>query len=225
MATKRLRSEIPIKEITFDEDIYPRSGYNWQTGYDYSQSMLAGATFPPIVLAKFKGNLYLIDGKHRLEATKLIKKNKIDAVIHVGWSRRMMFEEAIKSNISHGRVLSPYEKRMLALKLRELKYSNEKISELIMVPFDKIEGFVAQRLTNAITGEVITETVVKSGLKHLAGQTVVQDIESQQKSYYIRDQVSLLEQLINIIESGNLDVDNTDVSRLVKDLKQLLVKV
>lgn len=215
---------ILIKDVHFDEELYPRSGYNWQTGYDYSQSMNTGAIFPRIILALLNKKYYLVDGKHRLEATKILHRKSINALVYTGWNKRKIFEQAIQCNISHGRVLSPYEKRMIALKLRKMKYGNANISKMLQIPTGKLEKFVANRIINTITGEEI----VKSGLKNLAGQQMtelrMEQINNSQKPMYISSQLSLLEQLTEILEKGMLDTGNEDVMRLIEDLKSLLDK-
>lgn len=223
MGVKRINSTVKTSDIKFDVSLYPRAGHDWRTSYDYAQSMKSGAVFPPVILAKYNNQLILVDGKHRLEAYKTLKIDTVKAEVYIGWSKKKIFEEAIRYNISHGRVLSPYEKRMLALKLRQFGYNDAQVSELIQVPLDKVESFVAQRLVNAITGDVECEAIIKGPLKHLAGQTVSEGVIESQKMYYSRNQVTLLEHLIRIIESNELDSADPKVSGLIDRLKELLV--
>ena len=235
---REIKSKVLISEIVFDEELYPRSMYNWQTAYDYSQSMKVGAKFPDIVLAFFNGKKYLVDGKHRMEAYKLLKIKKIPAIVYTGWNKEKIFKEAVKFNITHGRGLSPYEKRRIALKLMELNSSQKEISKLIQVPLDKLEKFVGNRLVNSITGEEMTldkteamareigKVILKSGIKHFAGTTLTEEelkeLESNQKDFYMTSQVSLLKTLINILENNLLDKENKQVTQLIFKLKELL---
>ena len=145
---RQIRSKVPIKEIFFDETLYPRASYNWQTAYDYSQSMKIGAKFPPIIIAILNGKKYLVDGKHRTEATKMNKQKEIKAIVYSGWSKKKIFLEAVRTNIAHGKLLGPYDKRRIAVKLREMNVSQDQISEIIQIPQDKLENFVGQRLIN-----------------------------------------------------------------------------
>jgi len=223
---RRIVSEIPIKEISFNEDVYPRVGYNWQTGYDYAQSMRTGAKFPLITLALFKGTKILVDGKHRLEAYKLLKVNKVKAEVFTGWGLNKIFEEAIKRNIAHGRGLSPFEKRRIALKLREMDFADNKISAIIQVPMDKLEGFVAQRLVNSITGETIKQVIVKSELKHLAGKdykfSETNEIEQIQTPMYANNQLDLIEQVISLIENNLLNIKDQKIKERFNYLKSII---
>lgn len=232
------KMKVNLTDITFDEDLYPRSQYDWKTAYDYSQSMRVGAKFPPIVLAVFEGKKILVDGKHRIEASKLLKKKEIEAIIHVGWTKKQIFLEAIKLNIAHGRGLSPYEKRRLALKLTQMEIGKQGICEIIQVPIDKIDNFVAQRLINSVTGEEINsaehekkmnefgQAILKSGFKHLAGTNInefdVLDIEEAQKGFNMSSQVELLSQVVKILERDLFDKTNPKVVKLLSTIKSLL---
>lgn len=224
---KRLKN-IELSKITFDEEIYPRSQVVWQVAYDYSESMKVGSNFPPIVLALHRRRLVLVDGMHRIDAHKLLKKNTIKAEIYTGWNYRRIFEEAVRRNIQHGKPLSPFEKRRIALKLRQMNYNFKEVSKIIQVSFDKIEDFVSQRMISATTGKTLVdrETIVKSPLKHLAGRTFkrrdFEAIQETQKGIYVRDQINLLKDLINLLKNGLLDTSNKRVNELMEELKILI---
>lgn len=222
---RKINKRVEIQNVHFSEDLYPRVQYSWQTAYDYSQSMKTGAKFPPIVLALYKNKLFLVDGKHRLEAMKLLKKELIEAEVYTGWSMRKIFEEAITRNIAHGRVLSPFEKRRIALKLREMKYNPKSICKLIQIPAQKLDEFVGQRLVNAITGE----TIVKSPLKHLAGSSVSREqktfIEESSKEIYSKSQISMLDEIIELLENGLMDLTDDKVVERLETIKTLLKQI
>lgn len=225
---------IAIKDIVLVKDLYPRENWNFQTAYGYSQAMLAGAKFPPITVALDKGRYTLVDGKHRIEAKKILKLKDIEAEVIVGWSPKDIFEEAVRINSAHGKTLTVFEKRNIALKLRNWKYSPNQISELISVPVSKLNNFISQNLVSAITGQVIVQgnkqvpetvpMIVKSGIKNAVNQTSVDvnTIDSVQSSVYAGSQFSLLKQLIKIIEGGFLDTSDKEVNKLVVKLKSLL---
>ena len=215
---RKINKSIETSKIFFDEDLYPRVHSNWQTVYDYQQSMMAGAKFPPITLAVYKGKLVLVDGKHRQEATEQLKINRIDAEIYSGWDKKRIFEEAVRRNISHGKTLSPFEKRRIALKLRELHYPNSKIGDLIQVPLNKLDTFIEQRLVNSITGNEI----VKSEIKHLAGQDIDFSITELQKPMHSSNQEKVLQEVIHLVEHNLLDLTNKKVCVLLVKLKKLL---
>ncbi|MDD3918156.1 MAG: DNA methyltransferase [Synergistaceae bacterium] len=71
---------IPIDEVKFDKDIYPRQKWNTATIERYAEALESGATFPPIVL--LVGTNILLDGKHRLEAHKKVERTEIAVEWH-----------------------------------------------------------------------------------------------------------------------------------------------
>ena len=79
-----------VDEVVWDEDVYPRSHYNWQTALTYSNNMKSGNTFPPIVVARYEGRYIGIDGRHRVEAKRLQKQEHINAEILEGLDKEHM---------------------------------------------------------------------------------------------------------------------------------------
>lgn len=218
---------LKLTDIVFDKEIYPRNNLFWQTAYQYSEEMKSGAVFPQVVVAEEKGSYYLVDGKNRIEALKLLGVTETKCTVLTGLTRMQMFEEAIKRNVSHGQALSPYDKRMVALKLKNMRYPLNRICELIQVPLDNIENFISQRLVNSITGDTINESIiVKSGLKHLAGTNIsaaeMGTIIINQDGISIGSQVSLLDQFIRLLENNLIDIKNGEIKKRLKTIKKLI---
>jgi len=217
---KVIRKKVNLNQIVFDEDLYPRIQVSWQTVFDYSESMKTGVEFPPITLAFFNKQLILVDGAHRLKACKNLKLKNIKAEVLIGLNRKQIFIKAVERNISHGRILSPYEKRRIALKLRKLKYKDIDISNLIQVPMEKLDNFIEQRLINSITGETI---ITKTPLKHLAGGTFsgaeISSILKAQMKLSIQDQLHMLTQFRDLLRSSLIDFDNKKISNLLAEIK------
>ena len=230
-----IKGKIPLENITIDNDLYPRVGTFWQSIYKYSQNMKAGSKFPPIILAKYKGKNILVDGRHRIEANKILKKTSIEAELHIGWDRRRIFEEAIRRNISHGLNLSPYEIRKLVLKLRVMKYKDSDISTIVKVPLGKLEKFIAQRAVSSITGKPIgggnitEQIIIKTPLKHLAGEEYsveqIQIIENSQDMLSAKNQINLLEQVVTLMENNLIDSKNERIQELIDKIKKLIKKI
>jgi len=226
---RKITTTIPLAEIYFEEEVYPRTQPSWQTSYIYSQNMLSGSKFPPITLALFNGKKYLVDGKHRYEAHKLLKKKVIKVEIFSGWTKRKIFEEAIIRNVAHGQVLSPYEKRKLILRLRAMKYKDRQISRLINVPQDKLVSFVGQRLVSTTTGKVIVDTVIKSAFKHKAGgqysQEEINIMENTAGQTRYHGQVTIFNQVVELFENNLVDLDNKIIYQDLIKIKGFLKSV
>lgn len=219
--------KLKVTQITLDKEIYPRTAPSWQVSYQYSQSMLAGAKFPPIVVAKSDNKYILLDGLHRLNAKKVLKEDTIECEVLSNLNKKEMFEIAIQKNVAHGSTLTPFDKRNIALKLRAMKYPNIAIAKLIQVPQSKLNNFIAQRLVNSITGEVQGESfIVKSSLKHLAGTTVDEsdktNIQSTNSRLSIIDQLHLLKQLIELLQKDLIDRNDLEIEGCLKMIKKLI---
>lgn len=227
---KKINAKITIGDIVIDEELYPRSQCNWQTAYDYSESMKSGAKFPPITVAKYNKIFLLIDGRHRMEAITIAlgrkkgKAHKIKANVLVGLNKKQIFEESIRMNIVHGRPFSVQEKLQIAAKLKDLHYTTEKISKLIQIPSGKLKNLQLRRLTNTLTGE---EIVLKKDVEHLAGTTLrgaQKDIEIIQMKFRGNHQIDLLDEIISLIKTKALNIKDKKVKSKVKILKTLLRK-
>lgn len=237
---RKIKKTVNIKDIHFEEDLYPRSSYSWQTAYSYAQSMVQGAEFPPIKLAMLNDKMYLVDGKHRSEAKKMNKEKTIKAIIHVGWNKKKIFIESIHANITHGKGLGAYDKRKIALRLKEMSVSQKEISQIIQIPFGELENFVGSMLVSSITGEAhdpsdntefarrMAGMIVKSPLKHLAGQVFEDDdlieLEKTQRSLRSISQHSLLKNLFILLDRGLIDTNDEGVMILIAKVKTLLRK-
>lgn len=225
---RTIKASVPIAEIYFEEDLYPRSVTDWQTIYIYSQSIKSGSNFPPITLAILNGKKTLVDGKHRLEACKRLKKTEIDAEVFTGWDRRRIFEESVKRNIAHGRNLSTYDKRRIILKLRALKFKDQEISSLVNIPQDKLQHFVGQSLVSATTGKIIFETILKAPLRHKSGgqysTTQVQDMELAQTGMSSRSQIYILKDFKSLLENDLIDTADKTIMELLLSIKEYLAR-
>lgn len=222
-----IQHEMLLKDIVLDEELYPRNGYNWQTAYDYSQSMEVGETFPRVVVAKYNNVFVLVDGKHRIEARKIICGKKkfeefsdiVDVIL--GLTREEIFAESVKRNIKHGRSLSPQEKMKIALKLQEMKFGKEDISRIVQIPQGKLRTMIGKRMVNTITGEPI---IVKKTFESLVDvkKPIAGSIDAFQSSFGGSSQINLIEELLALIKTNTIDLKNPKVKNALSNLKTAL---
>ena len=206
-----------LKQVIFDTQLYPRTQADWMTAYSYSEAMKAGSKFPPIVVAEFEGKYILVDGKHRLDALTINKETHVSAIILSGLTKPQIFAEAVKSNSAHGRKLSNQERAYCIQKLQEFKYDLGDIALLVHIPMEKLTTFVADRLSNSITGQPI---MLKAPIMNMAGEIVSNDIISGQQMIASRGQYQILNELVFLIETHTLEIAKHK-EQLIK-LKKLL---
>lgn len=208
-----------IREIRMDPKIYPRTGTDWKTVYNYQLAMNAGSVFPPITVGKIEGfkGIYLVDGWHRWRATKRRGEEFIEAeVLHFG-NQGEAFIEALKRNLGHGKPLSIYEKVRAIKKLEGLKFKMEEISQIIRIPMGKIENLMIRKIT-LVRG---AELVIKSTVEHL-GPGAGEAIERVQSKLHGLSQEDLLSDLLILIENDLLDLDDPKVAELAGKVHETL---
>ncbi len=218
MAKQKL---LNIKSIKLDPELYPRNQVNYITTIRYASAMTTGALFPPITVTKDGRKYILIDGAHRIAATKLNKETHIQVEILGNLSKKEMFIEAVRRNSSHGLQYSAQEQAQTILKLRSLKVTKEEISELVRIPMERIEPFMAKRMIRIVGsrgGEKGVE-ILKKELKHLAG---TDSMEIDQNEFMGISQARMIEDLINLIQNDLIDWDNKLVARKMRKLTKLL---
>lgn len=226
MKFKTIIADVDVNKIVFDKVIYPRNDVYWQVSYDYSESMKVGAIFPKIELAKYGDVFKVIDGMHRINATKILKIPKIRAIVHLNLSDKEIYELAVRRNITHGKNFSVQEKLQIAVHLKDLKYTTSEISNLVQITPDNLKKLIGRKLVNSITGKVILkkgfENISKNELKTVEE---MESISSIQREFQGSSQETLLKELIVLIESNSLNIADENIKSLIENLKKLLMKI
>jgi ParB-like chromosome segregation protein Spo0J len=127
--------EIPIDRIETIQGLMPRIYTHTieEKVEEYKEAMEEGQEFPPITVWQ-KGNEYwLIDGMHRLLATKRLGKKTIKAEIVKLENEKEARMLAIEKNMMHGIPLDREEKKELARLLYKDGIGVEKLRKLFRV--------------------------------------------------------------------------------------------
>ena len=153
------KSILKLNDIVFEEKIYPRVKWNDGTIRSYVKDMKKGDVFPPLFVGLFKGKYYLIDGKHRLEAYKVLGEKYIQCEVKTNFTDfDDMFLAAFRSNSAHGYRLNKNDKIKVANTLSNMKYDVGDISKLTGITMKKIESAVRGKIRH-----VLIKDKVKSG--------------------------------------------------------------
>jgi len=210
---------LKIEDIKIDNAIYPRKSPDWITSYKYASSMRAGIMFPPITVAKIDGEIKLVDGYHRIQAHLQNKIDTIQVNILEGLTNEQAFLKSVEMNIAHGQPLNVGDRTRVIVKLKEMKYPLEKISKIVHIPVNKIDTFIASRITTTPIG---TQVVLKSSIRHLAGQPVDESIEEEQGILIGSSQSLVLENAIRLLENPKFIKDNEKTIKQLQKLKSLI---
>lgn len=213
--------QVKLKDIVFKENLYPRTHTDYSIVGRYINAMLTGAVFPPITLAKYRGKLLLIDGKHRFEASRSLKRTTILAEILTGFENdKQVYLEAVKRNISHGRQFSTQEVLKIAMTLKEWKMNKEAIAKIIHWKAEKFEHYLAERTVKPYGKEAI---ILKAPLRHMRDEDVSENF-NQDKIIGVQ-QTDCVSQVSSMIKQGMFDMSDRKVLAKLKTLYRLLDKI
>jgi hypothetical protein len=223
-----------LKQLLLDKEFYPRAGTNWQTIVKYKEAMQSGAQFPPVLVGKTRKSVNIgkkhypvyvvLDGWHRINATKAKGDYRVLA-IETQKPKKEWFIEAAIANLSHGLSLSAYDVARIIQRLKEEDVPDARISEIVKMRPEKVEKFLANRIVKDVSG---TETIIKAPLKHLVSEesTLTQEkLQELQEGLSGYSQISLLDQLIHLIENGLLDVENKTVRERLEKLQEYVSRL
>ena len=125
-----------ISDIIVDESIYPRSAVDPETIERYREALESGVKLPPLVLMP---DNRLIDGRHRLEAHRLLGAETVEAEVEEPADPDA---RAVELNLRHGRPLSKAELREAARRWYGKKTVTE-IAGLLGVTRQTVQNWVA----------------------------------------------------------------------------------
>lgn len=212
---------LKIKDVLIEEELYPRMQPDFVTIARYINALKSGAKFPAITVALLKGKYYLVDGRHRMESSKAVKRDEIEAEILKGLTKKEIFLESVLRNISHGRQFSTQEVVKVIITLQDWDLSTKEISEIIRIPANQIQPFVAKRITRITgTGERIP---LKASLRHFKDIDVDLDFMKNQHGLSpARTQEKLVDNLILLLKKGLINRGNKKVAKKLQKLYKLL---
>lgn len=221
--------DVPIKDILIDEAVYPRIQYAWQTAYNYSQSMKAGAVFPAIVLGRYRGKLYLVDGRHRMEAFKTLKRDTVPSVIEDFSNKKALFVAAVNANNRHGKALTFDDKAKIFGISRNYRFSDADIEKLINVPVDSFNT-LASRLpsfegkskggSNQVYPRVVAKALQKDQITEEEAYSIIRS--TPRKDLTSQSVLHALTELVTMFENNLVPLDNQKVHDKCVRLSDLL---
>ena len=221
-SSKSEEKVMKVDDIVVEDSIYPRKSPDWITSYKYSQAMRAKVNFPPIVVARIDGKFLLVDGFHRLQANKLNKIEHVSVTVLEGLTREQAFLESVRLNVAHGQPLNVADRTRVILRLRDMKYPIEKISEIVHIPVDKINSFVAQRVTTTTLGKPV---VLRKSVEHLSHEEPISEAEEQvieDSGFSSTRQSQIFGGAIKLLENPKFIEKDEKTLEMLKTLKKLI---
>ena len=159
-----------------------------ETVHDYADDMLAGATFPPVILYYDGTDYWLADGFHRVEAARKIDRETIDAEVHEGGAREAILH-GIGSNAVHGLRRTQQDKRRAVERLLTdpewAQWSDRKIAEVA-----RVDHKTVAKVRRELAGEIPSPKPMSGEIPTASGKP--------------KDRTSLIDDLVRTVPDDAL---------------------
>jgi len=150
---------VNIKELIWDESIYPRTTKSRQTISAYAEALDAGAAFPPIKIQRvfnYKDGqtaTLVLDGTHRCQAFQEKGIKEIPAIewqdkpIDYAQNKIPLLLESAQCNTIHGDRLTPADKKQVARDIAssdpECRYTEDALAQKLGVTQQTINLWIS----------------------------------------------------------------------------------
>ena len=210
--------QIKVSDLVLDYNLYPRTETSKVHISQMAEALEAGVKFPPIIVdAK---SLRVVDGFHRVEAYKRLKRETIEAELREYPSEAELFAEAARLNASHGRPLSPYDRKRIVLRLKELGFERERIAEIIQARVETVDQIL--RDTALYKGNAVP---VKRGLETLKRKKITEPQKRLVEKWGGMSPLFYVNQVIAYLEADAWDPNNRKFAERMDYLCDLWMQV
>jgi len=187
---------LPINLIRTDGGTQARAKIHHPTVIEYAQAMQSGHHFPPLIIFFDSSSYWLVDGFHRLEASRLLNYQEVEVDLKLGDLRQAILY-AVGANATHGlRRTRADKEHAVKLLLEDAEWgswSDRSIGRATVTS----HSFVA-KIRGSLTGFIASERIYTT--KH--GTEAVMDTSNIGKSQNqaIKDDFALIEVSTPVLE-------------------------
>jgi ParB-like chromosome segregation protein Spo0J len=212
--------KVKISDIKIDESIYPRTGTWWQKVQEYRRKIEAGIVLPPITLGTLpkKKTLWLVDGRHRLEANIRLKNETIDATFQEFPDKKTMFVEAVRSNSTHGFPFSMNDKRLLDERLKKYEVDDLKISVLLGIPISRLEILRESQHKSAVQDAMKRQRFTEHDI-----ETVNREIDETHIN--VPSVKNAIQQTLEFFKNNLVSIDDPEIREMCIELNELIISL
>jgi len=205
-------------EVVLDFDLYPRNNVDTHNVRCIMEAMLAGVEMPPVIIDRKSKRC--ADGFHRVKAALKIDANAdITAIEKTYRTEADLFIDAMRYNASHGARLDPCDRTRCLLIAEKLSIPIDAVAGALHVQADRLGELRATR--TATTGGGL-EIPLKRTISHMAGRRLTkQQAEVNSRSSGM-NQTFYANQIIDLIESKLLNLEDEKLMERLKRLHELL---
>ena len=208
-----------ISSLKRNYNIYPREGLDGFNVIRIRNAIEAGVELPPVIADK--KTKMVIDGFHRIEAVKLISGEDGDISVDYREYKSLaeMFLDAVRMNAAQGKTLLPNDIERILQVAKDLEVRPMYLAGALSMTAVRIKGFEPSRIDASIS-------VQDPGIQR--ARSVVAELvkePEEKKTDNSTGQIFCVKQVIKMIESDQVDLENeklmdrlAELYRLLKDL-------
>jgi hypothetical protein len=215
-------TKMPIAKLVLDFAFYPRTSIDEQRVSKYADAWRANESFPPVVVSR--GDWRVIDGFHRIRGLEkaLGKEATIEVEVRDYKTDADRYMDSVALNARHGLSLNSLDLARCIILAKDFGIEEEKFRLAAGITEAKHERLVKQKLAERKDG---TSIPIKRTFAQFAGTQVSKKIEQANDRASGLPQRWYVDQLLNIIDSGGLDVADEELMRKIEKLRAALDKI
>lgn len=207
-------------ELILDFDLYPRNNVDSHNVKTICEALQMQAEIPPVIICKRTKRV--VDGFHRTRAVLQHFGNNagIQVIEKTYKDDAELFLDAMRYNSSHGAKLDPCDRTHCIIVAQRLKISPDAIAGALRIPTDRIGEIRNTRMaTTKSDGLTIP---LKRTVRHFAGKVLNKRQETANNRLSGMNQQFYANQLIELIESKMLDLEDGSLIERLRVLHDLL---
>lgn len=205
-------------ELVLDFSLYPRNNVDSHNIKNLIDALAAGEPLPPVVIDKKSKRV--VDGFHRVKAYLkfLGDEAKIEVIEKTYKSDAQLFVDAMRYNATHGCKLDPCDRTHCLLLAESLNIPLDQVAGALHTTVDKLAALRADRTatSNGLT------VPLKRTVRAFAGKKLTKRQQEANVRLSGMNQQFYANQLIELIESEMLDLENENLMMALKKLHELL---
>jgi hypothetical protein len=218
--------KMKVAELIEDFGLYPRSQVDGSHVQKLAEALLAGETLPPIIV---DDSGRLIDGFHRRRAVLRVHGDDAEIEVEVRQyaNERERYLDALRLNARHGKGITGAELTGAILKAEHFKLKPKVVASALGIRTERVEK-IRQTKTAELRQAVMAhgkKIPLKRSVYHLAGKTLTDPQAEAMDMLPGQPQALLVQQLIRLIETNSLDLDDERVVTGLARLRDLLVSL
>lgn len=200
MKTEKVR----LTDLILDFDLYPRNEISSTHVTTLMDAIQAGQKLPPAIVDRKSKRV--VDGFHRQRAYERLGIEETEVIFRDYESEAALYADAVSLNAAHGRAFDNYDRRRAVLRLADLGFTPEQISEIAKVPLPRIEEI--RRITATVPGGRIE--IVKGGLRaELVGKRLTKPQQELNASWGGMQPAYHARQLLEMLRAGVIPESET----------------